>query len=407
MGTGKTSAVISYINSHPNNRFIYISPFLDEAKRIKQWCPKARFIEPNNINDEFGHKKLQHAKSLIELGRNIASTHQLFRNYTPEMLELIRGREYTLIIDENLDSISELGITKTDMQVLIDAGYAERIDGNFQLTNKQYDGEFFTRVVEAMRFGKVCETNDGDATIFHWIINSELITSFKDVFICTYMFESNSLHHLLKIDNIPYEYIGVVKDDDGGYSFGECPSYTPEFASGLKDRIHILDNDKLNSIGDDYHALSVNWFGKDKGNVEKLRKHIYNYFTNLAPVKDARKRLWATYNNYYRALRGNGYSNNFLTFNAKSTNEYRDRDVLVYAVNIFPPTAIKLFFRQHGVEINDNQYALSTMVQWIWRSAIRDGGDVYIYIPSRRMRELLINWIGSFDNIGGINGKVL
>jgi hypothetical protein len=38
-------------------------------------------------------------------------------------------------------------------------------------------------------------------------------------------------------------------------------------------------------------------------------------------------------------------------------------------------------------------YALSEMVQWIWRSAIRKGEDIWIYIPSRRMRTLLQDWL--------------
>ena len=31
----------------------------------------------------------------------------------------------------------------------------------------------------------------------------------------------------------------------------------------------------------------------------------------------------------------------------------------------------------------------------IWRSAIRDGKPINLYIPSKRMRELLINWINN------------
>ena len=44
-------------------------------------------------------------------------------------------------------------------------------------------------------------------------------------------------------------------------------------------------------------------------------------------------------------------------------------------------------------EIDENKYALSEMIQWIWRSAIRNGEDIYIYIPSRRMRDLLLEWL--------------
>ena len=33
------------------------------------------------------------------------------------------------------------------------------------------------------------------------------------------------------------------------------------------------------------------------------------------------------------------------------------------------------------------------MLQFIWRSAIRDGKEIWVYIPSIRMRNLLKQWI--------------
>ena len=47
MGTGKSSAAITYLNEHPDDRFIYITPYLDEAARIKKECPNAHFVEPS------------------------------------------------------------------------------------------------------------------------------------------------------------------------------------------------------------------------------------------------------------------------------------------------------------------------------------------------------------------------
>ena len=58
------------------------------------------------------------------------------------------------------------------------------------------------------------------------------------------------------------------------------------------------------------------------------------------------------------------------------------------------------FYKKHGIDANQDVYALSIMVQWIWRSAIRDGNEVQLYIPSRRMRTLLENWIQSFNEGG-------
>ena len=77
----------------------------------------------------------------------------------------------------------------------------------------------------------------------------------------------------------------------------------------------------------------------------------------------------------------------------KATNEYRDRHYMVYLVNLFMNVGEKTFYAKHGIEADDDMYALSIMVQWIWRSAIRDGDEIYLYIPSRRMRTMLIDWI--------------
>ena len=80
-------------------------------------------------------------------------------------------------------------------------------------------------------------------------------------------------------------------------------------------------------------------------------------------------------------------------FNAKATNEYRNRKYLIYAANPFMNVNEKKFYYKHGIDVDEDLYALSIMIQWIWRSAIRCGEEIYIYIPSRRMRSLLMNWM--------------
>ena len=65
----------------------------------------------------------------------------------------------------------------------------------------------------------------------------------------------------------------------------------------------------------------------------------------------------------------------------------------MYIANLFMNVNEKKFYQMHGIEVDEDVYALSIMVQWIWRSAIRDGGEVSLYIPSSRMRTLLTDWI--------------
>ena len=47
----------------------------------------------------------------------------------------------------------------------------------------------------------------------------------------------------------------------------------------------------------------------------------------------------------------------------------------------------------NNISVNEDGYALSEMLQFIWRSAIRDGKEIWVYIPSIRMRTLLKEWI--------------
>jgi proteasome lid subunit RPN8/RPN11 len=82
-----------------------------------------------------------------------------------------------------------------------------------------------------------------------------------------------------------------------------------------------------------------------------------------------------------------------VSFNARATNEYADRKYLAYCVNVFINPILGQFFNLKNIDIDEDGYALSEMIQWIWRSAIRKGEDIYIYIPSSRMRNLLKEWL--------------
>ena len=72
---------------------------------------------------------------------------------------------------------------------------------------------------------------------------------------------------------------------------------------------------------------------------------------------------------------------------------FRSKTSLAYVANIFMNPIVKNYFRINGIEIDEERYALSEMIQWVWRSAIRGGKPISIYVPSKRMRELLISWL--------------
>ncbi|MEG2922077.1 MAG: hypothetical protein RR856_13665, partial [Acinetobacter sp.] len=93
------------------------------------------------------------------------------------------------------------------------------------------------------------------------------------------------------------------------------------------------------------------------------------------------------------SIAGTRYKDEWLAFNTKATNEYRDRSNLAYLLNLFPNPMVVKASAMKGFPVKEDIFALSEMVQWVWRSAIREGNPINIYVPSSRMRDLLERWL--------------
>ena len=77
----------------------------------------------------------------------------------------------------------------------------------------------------------------------------------------------------------------------------------------------------------------------------------------------------------------------------RATNDFRQKQDLAYLINVYYNPIIKNFFVDRGGDIDESKYALSELIQWIFRSGIRDGKPINLYIPSSRMRGLLEEWL--------------
>lgn len=66
MGSGKTTSAINYINqANTDEKFLFITPYLDEVDRIRKSCPFKNFKEPKEMGT-----KLNGIKYLISNGEN-------------------------------------------------------------------------------------------------------------------------------------------------------------------------------------------------------------------------------------------------------------------------------------------------------------------------------------------------
>lgn len=396
MGSGKTQAAITYMNEHPSSKFVYITPYLDEASRIKEACPRLGFVEPDTRLPQYGHKKKEHTRALIKAGENVATTHQAFTMYDSDMLSEIREKEYTLIIDEELGMLKSKLYYSDDIELAIQAGIIGRDKrGALYVKNENYQGSWARDLIEDVRRRHSFVSTRGDFTEFlYWELPIDLITSFKDVYVLTYMFEGQSLQNLFKLHDVKYDNV-YVAFENGVHRFSDELCYIPDYVARLPDMLLILDDDRLNKIGDKRASLSNNWYKRNGEGVEQMKRNLQYYFRTCCNCKVSQDALWASFKSSRKSLAGHGMSKNFLVFNERATNKYRGKTCLAYPVNVYLPSVQRSFYRTNNISYSEDAYALSTMLQWIWRSAIRDGNPISIYIPSRRMRTLLIKWMHS------------
>ena len=132
-----------------------------------------------------------------------------------------------------------------------------------------------------------------------------------------------------------------------------------------------------------------------------LRKNLDNFLKNKCKSK-AGERIWTCFKKVTPTISNHRYTNDWVAYNIKATNDYRYIEHVAYLCNNFPNTfLVAMVTKRNNREFNDDLWALQEMLQYVWRSRIRGNEDVKsledrkinLYIPSKRMRTLLEQWL--------------
>lgn len=419
-GAGKSTFAIQYMNSlDKDTKVIYITPFLDETERIKRECPERDFFLPNNRSGR--GSKMTNFTELVAKGRNIASTHALFGNITDELIQLLRSQSYILVLDEVINVVEKLDLYKEDIrktefekEVMIKADIKTMIDQNIIIIDEETkqvswgsDSHILNKYSQLKQMADrgLLYYLDGDLLIWTFPIDVFREGLFDEIYILTYQFEYQIQAYYYDYFNVPYSKYRVQDVGGRNYKLFEIDDedYESEWRKEISKLISICDNDKLNKIGNVYldnsgnkrdTALSKNWYETSSSdNINILKNNIYNYFRRVTNAKSNQK-LWTTFKDYKKVLKdGHIPVKCWLECNCRASNEYADRNVLVYAINRYLNPFYKKFFYLKGIQLNEDAYALSELIQWVFRSAIRNGEPIQIYIPSVRMRTLFQKWL--------------
>lgn len=431
-GQGKSTYVKNMVSENPDGKFLYVAPYLsechtfagtqydkDDSRKKPMFLDGSKFeydysdeihgADLKNLNfrhpntkNKFGSKEQSLCK-MIENGNNIVSTHALFTDLGSNALEC--AKDYVLIIDETVNvyelenikkdvdhclSMSFMTISEEDgMTLVFDREEytrgVSRDDGKDVMTDSRYED-----LAYQCDLGQLLYIN-GKAVV--WELSPKLIKAFKEVWICTYMFDGSDMASFFKKHSIDYEYVQI----DG-----------KKKARDVAHLIEVLDDAKLNSIGEIVELSSTaSKVGTSGNNGRKkvsqevikttLRNNLHNLFNQKWKAK-SKDRLWTSFKNQSGFIANKKYNKQFLAYNYKATNDYMDVHHVAFLLDVYQNPIIQQVCSNRDVDTSNEHHAISTLIQFVFRSAVRKGEPIKLYLPSLRMRELLERWKqGEFD----------
>lgn len=400
MGSGKTSWAIQFMNESPEQKkFLYITPFLSEVERVIK-SSKREFIQPEPSTFS---GKLDSLKQLLVEGKDIVSTHALFQKFDTEIVELIEIQGYTLIMDEVMDVIDQVRISKDDLNVLLNSktSTGEPLititnDGFVKWNDKDYSEGNFKQIRNLANANSLMIYEN---TALYWLFPVSIFKAFQEVYVMTYMFDGQVQRYYYDLFSIEYEYYSVSKANEE-YILVDYIPLEKQDKNQLRENIVIYyskqtDKIDLNKIGEKRTALSKTHLDKlvrNSSHRKLLRNNGFNFFFNKIGVPSDEV-MWTTFKDFEGEICPKNLKKQFVEVTARATNDYADKSTCIYFANRYLNPMIKRFFTSKGIVVNEDLFALSELLQWLFRSRIRNGQKIFVYIPSRRMRELLQKYL--------------
>jgi len=233
-GSGKTEWAIAHMNEHPQDQFIFVTPFLDEVERIKNGTT-AEFFDPQNfqrtdlLGGDSGRKsKLEDFNDLLTNGRNVVTTHVTFCNASQETIRILQDSNYHLIIDESVDVLLPLNdvadtadnrVNKKDAELLSNNGLIQvSEDCHVRWTggNLSIDGAERHKYCEIQRHADNGTLLLIDGKFFIWEFPPEVLEAMETITITTYLVDGSYMGAYLRLHNMEYTKVSVA----GSYGQG-------------------------------------------------------------------------------------------------------------------------------------------------------------------------------------------
>ncbi|MBO6893573.1 MAG: DEAD/DEAH box helicase family protein [Roseibium sp.] len=409
-GSGKTTEIIESLEH--DEQYLIVVPLLSEIKRFIEDTDETKakgFLKEPTTNHHPTKKDC--LRDLLLSGENVVTTHALF----VDILELSREgllKGVHIIVDEVLSVVRrESGPQEKDWQEFyIGDGFADVCPITQKVTPTQKWHDYVAKGTEKgckdvlnvnlyrqAKAGCLYKISTG---YFLWTFPPELFMAGSSLTVYTYRAEGSLMvPYLRKIGLEPT----IISD----------PSLEEEWKRKARELITVktipsLSRVKLNDGSQDKYAV--------KGNKTAPRVQSALRVLRDGQLKDVdlnnvmltcKKRLWykngrgpsetsgpepgpfATKSKMFRGV-------NFVPNTTRGTNDFKHCTHLIYLYDQ-NPNHLHTGWLEIGETYNvtSGKFALTELIQWVWRSAIRDNKPITLYLPSERMVGIFEDWRNS------------
>ncbi|MBB3544113.1 hypothetical protein [Rhizobium sp. BK399] len=387
-GTGKTTEILGSFKQ--GERYLVVVPLLSEVERVILRAV-VNFVQPTPGGEN--DTKSEHLITLLREGVNVVTTHKLFTEIaSAASLGLLD--DYHIIIDEVLDVVKGVvgKSARSFDQFYIDDGYATEDDDGLITPTVKWD-EHYREVSDTLdprlyNLAKSQTLYRVDGSFFLRALPAPLLQSGRSFTVYTYMAEGSLMLAYLRKIGIDFHHERSADEDTFRNNArrlidvrtipaieGQPLSYSGQTRSKGRTRRNesisiALKNTKQRSLkGVDMNDVIItcakeNWFKSGTSNKAAA-------FACGSRMVDA----------------------NWLPNTTRGTNDFAHASVCIYLYDQYINPFIRRWLGMENAAEADDRYALAELIQWVYRSRVRRGEPITLYLPSKRMRRLLHDWL--------------
>jgi hypothetical protein len=334
------------------------------------------------------------------MGKNIVTSHSLFE----DLASVVRDgylSDYHLIIDEVPNVVDQInGPNKLSIEhFYIQTGFMQ-----FGANNKVFPTDLWRnnliKVSDTLSDKLFKQAATGclyllDDNMFIWAMPKNLLTFGMSTTIYTFMSKGSMLCKYLDKEGIAYIVESSLVTNQlfvkKARELITLTNVTPAMA-----KMNFSYNKQIKAIASKTVSKQVQQGLKNLRSREFKGIPIRNVL--ITTIKDA----WVLESK--KAKETGGFSKgsrlqeaNWISNTTRGTNDYIHCSHAIYLYDQNPnPSVMRWLGCANDKEFAD-QYALTELIQWLYRTRIRKGEPVELYLPSPRMRRVLLDWLDSYD----------